>query len=152
MILCKHPSTDKALELNRLFVEYQKLFGEMQKLGKEILQQLADNSQASCGDSRPRLSGGRSPPSFLPILSLRKIMSTRHSIWLGESQGKSVHIYWELAEREIGDGGTMRTPIYIAADAGNAGQEVAVRLPKEIGMRLLMVLAPNWTEEIGQVL
>jgi len=46
----------------------------------------------------------------------------------------------------------MRTPIYIAADAGNAGQEVAVRLPKEIGMRLLMVLAPNWTEEIGQVL
>jgi hypothetical protein len=32
-------------------------------------------------------------------------MSTRHSIWLGESQGKSVHIYWELAEREIGDGG-----------------------------------------------
>ena len=79
-------------------------------------------------------------------------MSTRHSIWLGESQGKSVHIYWELAEREIGDGGTMRTPIYIVADAGNAGQEVAVRLPKEIGMRLLMVLAPNWAEEIGQVL
>jgi hypothetical protein len=31
-------------------------------------------------------------------------MSTRHSIWLGENQGKSVHIYWELAEREIGDG------------------------------------------------
>jgi hypothetical protein len=79
-------------------------------------------------------------------------MSTRHSIWLGESQGKSVHIYWELAEREIGDGGTIRTPTYIAADAGNAGQEVVVRLPKEIGMRLLMVLAPNWTEEIGQVL
>jgi hypothetical protein len=31
----------KALELNRLFVEYQKLFGETQKLGKEILKQLA---------------------------------------------------------------------------------------------------------------
>jgi hypothetical protein len=28
MILLKHPSTDKALELNRLFVEYQKLFGD----------------------------------------------------------------------------------------------------------------------------
>jgi len=37
----KHPSTDKALELNRLFLEYQKFFGEAQKLGKEILKQLA---------------------------------------------------------------------------------------------------------------
>ena len=41
MILRKHPSTDKALELNRMFVEYQKFFGEAQKLGKEILKQLA---------------------------------------------------------------------------------------------------------------
>ncbi len=41
MILRKHPSTEKALELNRLFLEYQKSFGEAQKLGKEILQQLA---------------------------------------------------------------------------------------------------------------
>ena len=40
MILSKHPSTDKALELNRLFVKYQKFFGETQKLGKEILRQL----------------------------------------------------------------------------------------------------------------
>ena len=28
------------LELNRLFLEYQKFFGEAQKLGKEILRQL----------------------------------------------------------------------------------------------------------------
>lgn len=41
MILRKHPSTDKALELNRMFIEYQKFFGEAQKLGKEILKQLA---------------------------------------------------------------------------------------------------------------
>ncbi len=41
MILRKHPSADKALELNRLFLEYQKFFGEAQKLGKEILRQLA---------------------------------------------------------------------------------------------------------------
>jgi hypothetical protein len=40
MILRKHPSTEKALELNRLFVEYQKFFGETQKLGKEILKRL----------------------------------------------------------------------------------------------------------------
>jgi len=41
MILRKHPSADQALELNRLFVEYQKLFGEAQKLGKELLKHLA---------------------------------------------------------------------------------------------------------------
>ena len=41
MILRKRLSADKSLELNRLFVEYQKFFGETQKLGKEILRQLA---------------------------------------------------------------------------------------------------------------
>ena len=41
MILRNHPSTEKALELNRIFLEYQKFFGEAQKLGKEILRQLA---------------------------------------------------------------------------------------------------------------
>jgi len=40
MMLRKHLSADKSLELNRLFVEYQKFFGETQKLGKEILKQL----------------------------------------------------------------------------------------------------------------
>jgi hypothetical protein len=41
MMLRKHLSADKSLELNRLFVEYQRFFGEAQKLGKEILKQLA---------------------------------------------------------------------------------------------------------------
>ena len=41
MMLRKKLSADKSLEMNRLFVEYQKFFGEAQKLGKEILQQLA---------------------------------------------------------------------------------------------------------------
>jgi hypothetical protein len=41
MILRKRLSADKSLELNRMFVEYQKFFGEAQKLGKEILKQLA---------------------------------------------------------------------------------------------------------------
>lgn len=40
MILRKHPSADEALELNRKFLEYQKIFGEAQKLGREILKQL----------------------------------------------------------------------------------------------------------------
>lgn len=40
MILRKRLSADRSLELNRLFVEYQKFFGEAQKLGKEILKQL----------------------------------------------------------------------------------------------------------------
>ena len=41
MILRKKLGPDKSLELNRLFVEYQKFFGEAQKLGKNILKQLA---------------------------------------------------------------------------------------------------------------
>jgi hypothetical protein len=41
MILRRKLSPDKSLELNRLFVEYQKFFGEAQKLGKEVLKQLA---------------------------------------------------------------------------------------------------------------
>jgi hypothetical protein len=41
MILRKRLGPDKSLELNRLFLEYQKFFGETQKLGKQILGQLA---------------------------------------------------------------------------------------------------------------
>src|SRR5216683_2560512 len=41
MILRERLSPDRSLELNRLFLEYQKFFGEAQKLGKEILKQLA---------------------------------------------------------------------------------------------------------------
>ena len=40
MILRQRLNADKSLELNRLFVEYQKFFGETQKLGREILKQL----------------------------------------------------------------------------------------------------------------
>jgi len=41
MMLRKHLSADKSLELNRMFVEYQKSFGEAQRLGRDILKQLA---------------------------------------------------------------------------------------------------------------
>jgi len=41
MILRRKLSADQALELNRIFVEYQKMFAEAQKLGKEILRKLA---------------------------------------------------------------------------------------------------------------
>jgi hypothetical protein len=41
MMLRKHLSADESLALNRLFAEYQKFFGEAQKLGKEILSRLA---------------------------------------------------------------------------------------------------------------
>jgi hypothetical protein len=40
MILRGKPSAEQALELNRIFSEYQKFFGEAQKLGKEILTRL----------------------------------------------------------------------------------------------------------------
>ena len=67
-------------------------------------------------------------------------MSTRSSIWLGESEGKCVHIYWELADREIEDGRMIGAPIYIAADTGDSNKEVAVRLPPYIARELLKVL------------
>lgn len=41
MILRSHAGPDRSLELNRLFLEYQKHFGEAQKLGKQLLQQLS---------------------------------------------------------------------------------------------------------------
>jgi hypothetical protein len=43
-------------------------------------------------------------------------------------------------------------PIYIAVDAGNADEEVAIRLPKEIAIRLLMMLSPGWADEVGRVI
>jgi len=41
MLLRKQLTPDKSLELNRIFAEYQKSFGEAQKRGKELLQRLA---------------------------------------------------------------------------------------------------------------
>jgi hypothetical protein len=41
MMLRRKLSADQSLELNRIFLEYQKFFGEAQKLGKAILTRLA---------------------------------------------------------------------------------------------------------------
>jgi hypothetical protein len=41
MMLRRKLSADQSLELNRIFLEYQKFFGEAQRLGKEILTRLA---------------------------------------------------------------------------------------------------------------
>jgi hypothetical protein len=74
-------------------------------------------------------------------------MSTRSSIWLGGEDGKYVHIYWELADRDIEQGkriGRMAAPVYIAVDEGDANKEVAVRLPKAAAEELLKVLCPNY--------
>ncbi len=40
MMLRAHLSADKSLELNRIFVDYQKRFGELQKMGRELLEKL----------------------------------------------------------------------------------------------------------------
>ena len=45
MMLRAHLDPDHSLELNRLFVSYQKEFGELQKLGKQLLQELAKLSR-----------------------------------------------------------------------------------------------------------
>ena len=78
-------------------------------------------------------------------------MSTRSSIWLGESKGKSVHIYWELAQRETEDG-RMRAPLHLAVDSGDENQEVVILLPKDIATRLLIALSDNFADEVAQVL
>jgi hypothetical protein len=41
MLLRKQLTPDKSLELNRIFADYQRSFGEAQKLGRELLQRLA---------------------------------------------------------------------------------------------------------------
>jgi len=41
MMLRRKLTADQSLELNRIFLEYQKFFGEAQKLGKDILTRLA---------------------------------------------------------------------------------------------------------------
>jgi hypothetical protein len=44
MMLRAHLDADHSLEYNRLFVEYQKRFGELQKIGRELLEGLAKAS------------------------------------------------------------------------------------------------------------
>ena len=46
MMLRAHLDVSHSLEYNRLFVEYQKRFGELQKLGKQMLEGLGENKQA----------------------------------------------------------------------------------------------------------
>jgi len=41
MMLRAHLDADHSLEYNRLFVEYQKRFGELQQLGRQLLEGLA---------------------------------------------------------------------------------------------------------------
>jgi hypothetical protein len=80
------------------------------------------------------------------------VMSTRSSIWLGESKGKYVHIYWELAEREIEDGRMTGASVYIAVDAGDEEKELVIRLPKGIAIRLLTILSDNFADEVARVI
>jgi hypothetical protein len=48
-------------------------------------------------------------------------ISTRSSIWLGKSEGKHVHIYWELAERES-DEKTLRAACLYRSRCGRHGR------------------------------
>ncbi len=40
MMLRAHMKPDQSLELNRIFMEYQKRFGELQTMGRELLEKL----------------------------------------------------------------------------------------------------------------
>ncbi|MDT8069042.1 MAG: hypothetical protein ROO76_12835 [Terriglobia bacterium] len=41
MMLRAHMKPDQSLELNRIFTEYQKRFGELQQMGRELLERLS---------------------------------------------------------------------------------------------------------------
>jgi hypothetical protein len=43
-------------------------------------------------------------------------------------------------------------PVYIAAESEDTGEDIAIRLPKDIAMKLLMVLSSSWTRDVTQVL
>jgi hypothetical protein len=80
-------------------------------------------------------------------------VSTRSSIWYAEDGDKVVHIYWELRECELDDDGELiAAPVYISAGSRDSHRAVAMRLPKEIAMKLLMILSQNWTENVRRVL
>ena len=42
MMLRAHLDANRSLEYNRLFVEYQKNFGELQRLGRQLLERLGN--------------------------------------------------------------------------------------------------------------
>ena len=42
MMLRAHLEANRSLEYNRLFVEYQKGFGELQKVGRQLLERLGN--------------------------------------------------------------------------------------------------------------
>ena len=42
MMLRAHLDANRSLECNRLFVEYQKGFGELQKVGRQLLERLGN--------------------------------------------------------------------------------------------------------------
>ncbi len=46
MLLRAHLSADRSLELNRMFVEYQKHYGELHKQARDILDHLARSAAA----------------------------------------------------------------------------------------------------------
>lgn len=76
-------------------------------------------------------------------------MSTRSSIWYGESEGKTGHIYWELAERIISDGKMIAAPIYIAVE--HELNLVAARLPKDVAEAILPVLRPHGDSSVNVI-
>lgn len=46
MMLRAQLSPEESLDLNRMFAEYQRLFGRMQKIGRQILDELAKREAA----------------------------------------------------------------------------------------------------------
>jgi len=72
-------------------------------------------------------------------------MSTKSSIFYGEDdQGHCVHIYWELAEREIKP--RFGAPVYIEIEFET--KSAAIRLPKEIAEKVVRALGCSNSTEV----
>lgn len=89
-----------------------------------------------------------SPACLLPIMPPRNVC-----VPIGISQDKSVHNLVGVGrELETEHGRTTGAHVYPAVDDGDAEQEIAIRLPKEIAIQILTIPSANPAEDMARVI
>ena len=72
-------------------------------------------------------------------------MSTRDSIFYGEDENRrSIHIYWELADRDFAPKFAAPIDVEIQAD----GNVTIIRLPRELATRIADALIKDRTTDV----
>jgi hypothetical protein len=77
-------------------------------------------------------------------------MSTRGSVWGGDDPetGKSIHIYFELADREVNP---LRAPVYIGVtdiESKDAEAEEIIKLPSDVARALVKAIKPGYEVDV----